>query len=144
MKQISRNLAVILTLTNIGSIWQLHDINRPNSQNIYESNKNDIDYLTSWVAGTSNTGATRVRHEQYHCDTSATWSGTTETITTMRVQGKCSTSDKSETRTKIRVKDDCNKNDAIATRVKKFDFGNDPSKTIFSHSCISNIENDRF
>ena len=66
---------------------------------------------------TSNTSATRVRHEQQECDTSAT-------------------------RT-TRVRHERYKNDTSATRVKNFDFDNNPGKNIFSHPDIYYMANER-
>ena len=66
---------------------------------------------------TSNTSATRVRHEWHKCDTSAT-------LTT-------------------RMRHECYTNDTSVTRMKNFDFNNDTNRNIFSHPYIYYMASER-
>ena len=81
---------------------------------------------------TSDTSATRVRHEcdtratrvQHKCDTSAT--------RTTRKRHECYTNDISATRV-LHERHEC---DTSAIQVKNFDFDNNTGKNIFSHPSI--------
>ena len=74
----------------------------------------DLVYFEKRVPDTSETNATRVRHE-------------------------CDTSEASATQ----MPHDCDKNDKIATQAKNFDFDNKTSENIFLHRYISYMENER-
>ena len=67
---------------------------------------------------TNDTSATQLRHEQHECDTIA--------------------------KRMTQVRHECSTNNTTATRVENFDFNNDTSENIFSHSYISYIANERF
>ena len=86
------------------------------------------------MSGTSDTSTTRATRVQHECDTS----DTNETQAT-QVRHKCDTS---ATRT-TRVQHECYRTNTSETRVKDFDFDNDTSKNIFSHSYIYYMTSER-
>ena len=79
-----------------------------------------VDCKMSTKNGSSLIYNTSARHERHECDTS----DTSKTGAT-------------------RVRHECHTNDTSATRVKNFDFDNDSSKNIFSHSYIYYMAGER-
>ena len=73
----------------------------------------------------------------------------TSTARATRMQHKCDTSNTSTTRVRnertgaTQVRHECYTNDTSATRAENFDFDNDTSKNIFSHTYIYYMASER-